>query len=129
MADDVEARLANERNVWFVTVRPDARPHAAPVWFVFVEGRFWIGTGAASVKVRNIGAQPAVSVALEDGDRPVCAEGRAVVHPTQRPTAVASAFMSKYGWDITRSDDADVGTIALIEVVVDRWLSGGPTAQ
>jgi F420H(2)-dependent biliverdin reductase len=130
MADgDTHARLASERNVWLATVRPDGRPHVAAVWFVFVAGRFWIGTGAGSVKVRNIGGQTAVSVTLEDGDRPVCAEGHAVVHPDRRPSPVVEAFMSKYGWDVTRPDDADVGTIVLVEVTVDRWLSGGPDAQ
>ncbi len=126
---DTHTRLATERNVWLVTVRPDGRPHVTAVWFVFVDGRFWIGTGADSVKVRNIDRRPVVSVALEDGDRPVSAEGRAVVHHERRPTAVVEAFMSKFGWDITRPDDADVGTIVLLEVSVDRWLSGDPDAQ
>ena len=52
-------RLHDARNVWLATVRSDGRPHVAPVWFVYVEDRIWIGTGLTSVRVRNIRSNPA----------------------------------------------------------------------
>jgi hypothetical protein len=129
MPGEVADRLHQERNVWLCTVRADGRPHMAPVWFVYVEGSFWIGTGAASVKTKNIVERPHASVALEDGNRPVSAEGYAVVHPHDRPQSVVAAFMAKYGWDVTRPDDADIGELVLVEVRADRWLFGNPGAQ
>lgn len=119
------ARLAEERNIWLVTVRGDGRPHAVPIWFTHVDERFWVATGAGSVKVRNLAGNPKVTVALEDGNAPVVAEGTARVHPFPYPAPVVDAFGAKYGWDISSGRDDDVGEIALIEVTVDRWLFGG----
>ena len=68
-------RLHAERNIWLATVRPDGCPHVAPVWFVYVDERIWVGTGLDSVRVRNLRSNPAASATLEDGDSPVVAEG------------------------------------------------------
>jgi PPOX class probable F420-dependent enzyme len=119
-------RLAHEPNVWLATVRPDGSPHLTPVWFVFEAGGFWIGTGAASAKVRNLRANPRVSVCLQDGNDPLVAEGRARVVPPPVPAAVVAAFRAKYDWDVSVAQDADVGDLALVHVEVDRWLLGTP---
>ncbi|WP_374955413.1 pyridoxamine 5'-phosphate oxidase family protein [Streptomyces sp. Ru72] len=72
----VRLRLAaEEKNVWLCTVRPDGSAHVTPVWFVYQNSRWWIGLVHGSVKVRNIGKEPRVSLALEDGRFPVVAEG------------------------------------------------------
>lgn len=122
----VDDRLRSDRNAWVVTVRPDGSPHVTPVWFVHVRGRFWIGTGLSSVKTRNVATNPMVSVTLEDGGRPVVAEGTVTVHATDRPTDVVAAFVAKYDWDVGSTEDADIGTLVLWEIVVDRWLMGAP---
>ncbi|MCU0311738.1 MAG: pyridoxamine 5'-phosphate oxidase family protein [Acidimicrobiales bacterium] len=119
-------RLLRERNVWLATVRADGRPHLAPVWFVTVDERFWIGTGAASVKARNIAANPSVSVSLEGGDDPLVAEGRATAVPRPFPEPVTAAFLDKYGWDLAVEVDDDIGEVALLRIDVTRWLMGGP---
>lgn len=111
------------------TVRPDGRPHLVPIWFVALEERIWICTGRRSVKIANLRSNPAISVSSEDGDDPWVVEGRAIVSTEGYPEAVVVAFEEKYGWDITLPDDPDVGDTALIEVVVDRWLFGGPTGS
>ncbi|WP_030206765.1 TIGR03618 family F420-dependent PPOX class oxidoreductase [Streptomyces sp. NRRL S-87] len=122
------ARLAEERNVWLCTVRPDGSAHVTPVWFVYADGTWWIGADAGSVKVRNVRAEPRVSLALEDGRFPVVAEGVAVLHSDDDgfPAPVVTAFREKYGWDVgaRRPEDRRV----LLEVPVRRWLLAG-TAQ
>lgn len=85
-----------------------------------------MGTGARSVKTRNIAVTPTVSVALEDGNDPVVAEGTVVVHRDERPGDVVAAFADKYGWDITRPEDPDVGTVVLWEITPTKWLFGAP---
>jgi PPOX class probable F420-dependent enzyme len=117
-------RLDAERNIWLVTVRPDGRPHVAPVWFVYVDDRIWIGTGATSVRVRNLRHREHVSACLEDGDRPVVVEGVAIVHADDRPDRVVAAFARKYDWDVTVAVDADVGELVLVEIRPRRWLFG-----
>lgn len=133
MDDAVAKRLARERNVWLGTVRPDGSPHLTPVWFVYQDGAgrqdgtWWIGSDARSVKVRNVRADPRVSLALEDGDAPVVAQGRARLHERNFPAAVVAAFAAKYGgWDVTVPYRG--GGRVLFEVPVDRWLLAG-TAQ
>jgi len=64
----VRRRLEQARNYWIVTSRPDGRPHAAPVWGVWLDGRLWFSTSPASVKARNLAADPRVVVHLERAD-------------------------------------------------------------
>ena len=122
------SRLELEPNVWLATARAGGQPHLVPIWFVFVQGAFWLATGADSVKVRNIMENPRVTVALEDGNRPVVVEGTAIIRPRPYPIPVVAAFERKFDWDITVDEDADVGRVALIEVAVGRWVQGGPDA-
>jgi hypothetical protein len=119
-------RRTDEANVWFVTVRPDGRPHVAPVWFAYVDDAFWVATGATSVKVRNLRTNAAVSVHLESGAAPVVADGHGQVVPRPFPAAVAAAFHTKYAWDITVDVDDDLGEVTLVRVDVRRWVMGGP---
>jgi PPOX class probable F420-dependent enzyme len=116
-------RLGTDQNAWLCTVRPDGRPHMTPIWFVFVDDRFWFATGQTTVKARNVVAEPRVSVSLEDGDDPVVAEGRVTVHFDLRPAGVAAAFAAKYDWDITIPIAPRVGRILLLELVIDKWLT------
>ncbi|ANS65330.1 Pyridoxamine 5'-phosphate oxidase [Streptomyces lincolnensis] len=121
-------RLAEERHAWLCTVRPDGSPHVTPVWFVFRDDTWWIGTDGGSVKVRNIEKSPRVSLTLEDGRFPVVAEGEAVPHSAPFPETVRAAFAAKYdGWDVSVPHRQD-GDRILLEVPVRRWLLTG-TAQ
>jgi PPOX class probable F420-dependent enzyme len=110
---------AEARNVWFATVRPDGRPHLVPIWFVIEGERWYVCTQADSVKARNLKANPAVSLALEDGDHPYVVEGQA--RPVAATPTVAARFKAKYDWDIT----ADAQYSQVIEVTVSRRLLGG----
>lgn len=90
-----EDRLFAARNIWLATVRPDGRPHLVPVWFVWVRERFYVCTAGQSVKAKNLIANPRASAALEDGDRPVIAEGRATILTQPYPDDVAAEFKRK----------------------------------
>src|SRR3712207_802185 len=79
----VTAQLEQARNYWVATTRPDGRPHAAPVWGVWLDGAFYFGTGRTSVKGRNLAANPALTVHLESGDDAVILEG--VAEPVTDP--------------------------------------------
>jgi len=92
-----EERLVKSRNYWVCSTRPDGRPHAAPVWGVWLEGALYFGSSPSSVKARNLKANPAVSAHLESGDEAVMIEGRAV-EATDRATLerMAAAYGAKY---------------------------------
>jgi F420H(2)-dependent biliverdin reductase len=118
-------RLATDRNVWLSTLRPDGSPHVTPVWFTWVDGAFWMCTSSGSVKARNLRHDARLSVALEDGNQPIVAEGSATLHSRPYPSRVVDAFAHKFGWDIAvPGNDGDWAV--LIELPVSRWLLGGP---
>lgn len=120
--------MRQERNVWLCTLRADGSPHLTPVWFVYLGDMFWIGSGERTVKVRNVVRDPRVSLALEDGNAPVVAEGRVRVHRGVLRDDVLAAISAKYdGWDAGLEVDP-FGPRVLFEVTVDRWLLSG-TAQ
>jgi F420H(2)-dependent biliverdin reductase len=116
-------RLRTEANVWMATVRPDGRPHMVPIWFVWVADKFWIATGIKAVKVNNLRSSPLITVALEDGNRPIVAEGSAVLHDTLAavPISVMGAFSQKYQW--TLSDEP--GGVCVIEMTPTKWMRPG----
>jgi len=115
----VPDRLANDRTAWLCTLRPDGSPHVTPVWFVHLDNTWWIASEKPNVKLRNILNDPRVSLALEDGQVPVVAEGKAIVHREDYPAAVVEAFAAKYDWRIDRPDSV------LYEVPVTKWLLTG----
>ena len=112
------SRMRDEPNIWLATTRPDGRPHLVPIWFVFVDDRFYVCTAGTSVKVRNVRANATASVSLESGNQPVIAEGTARVVSRPYPAAVAAEFLRKFDWDLDSEPEYDV----LIEVTPNRWL-------
>jgi hypothetical protein len=111
--------------VWLCTLRRGGSPHVTPVWFVYLRERWWISVRARSVKARNAAAGPRVSLALEDGDAPVVAEGRARGHADGFPEDVVAAFQDEYGYDIRTPSGAGADPRALLEAGATRWLTGG----
>ncbi len=47
-------RMSGPRNYWVGTTRPDGRPHAVPVWGVWIDETFYHGGGPDTRKARNI---------------------------------------------------------------------------
>lgn len=70
-------RIASPRNYWVSTTRPDARPHAMPVWAVWVEDALYFGGGPDARRSRNLDANPHLVIHLESGDDVVIIEGMA----------------------------------------------------
>ena len=91
---------------------------------MYREETFWICVNGSSVKNRNAAQHPTVSLALEDGDEPLVAEGTVVVHDEPYPEDIVGAFFEKFGWNIMRDDAEDGAYDVLWEVPVARWLMG-----
>jgi PPOX class probable F420-dependent enzyme len=70
--DEVRAFLTAlpARTAKLATVRPDGRPHLAPVWYdLDDDGSLVFNTGQSTVKGRNMLHEPRVSLCVDD-DRP-----------------------------------------------------------
>lgn len=96
-----DEQLTKSRNYWIVSTRPDGKPHAAPVWGVWLNGRLYFGSATSSRKARNIAHQPEIVVHLESGDDTVILEGTAAVLKTPDKTLmtqVADAYAAKYDY-------------------------------
>ena len=53
-----------------VTLRQDGSPHATPVWYMYEDGKFYIGTDQETLKVRNIKRDDRVSLCISTHDEP-----------------------------------------------------------
>jgi hypothetical protein len=70
-----EKKLAESREYWMMTVRPDGRPHAMVIWGFWYEGAFWFGTGGKTQKARNLAKNPNCIVGTQNAAEAVVLEG------------------------------------------------------
>lgn len=98
----VRSVLERARLYWIGSTRPDGRPHAAPVWGVWLEDACYFSTGDRSRKAKNLARNPnAVVLVQGEGDEAVIVEG--AVKRTDDPTVLApvwAAYKEKYDWDM-----------------------------
>ncbi|MGJ3238060.1 MAG: PPOX class F420-dependent oxidoreductase [Anaerolineae bacterium] len=66
------------------TVRADGRPHLAPIWYIYEEGKLYFNTWHESVKGQNITRDGRISICVDEEQPPfafVIIEGSAEVVP------------------------------------------------
>ena len=120
----IAERFASMRNYWVNTASASGRPHAMPVWGVWLGDRFVFSTSPESRKARNLKANPRVVVHLEDGNAVIVIEGRASeLRDRAKLSAFLAAYNPKYKWDFTVDQVAE----GVFEVIPERafaWLGG-----
>ena len=67
---DTEAYLAEPHVAMWATVRPDGRPHLAPVYFKWEGATAYVTCSGTAAKVRNIEHNPAVTLCVANAERP-----------------------------------------------------------
>lgn len=94
-----EERLREARRYWLTTVRADGRPHATPLWGVWVEGALYFDGLPTTTWGRNVGARPEVTLHIEDAADTVILEGRVEDLTTDAALGqrIAEAWTAKYG--------------------------------
>ena len=89
---------------WVCSVRPNGRPHASPIWGVWVDDRFFFEGSPETRRGRNIAENPAVSVHTERGDEVVIIEGDVVTVEKPDPelgrrlSAAYAKYKEKYDY-------------------------------
>lgn len=68
-------KLAESREYWIMTVRPEGRPHAMIIWGLWIDGAFWFGTGSKTQKARNLAKNPNCIVGTQNAAEAVILEG------------------------------------------------------
>jgi PPOX class probable F420-dependent enzyme len=94
-----EARLRSEVIAWLTTVTPDGQPQSSPVWFLWEDGAFLIFSRPDKPKLRNIAANPRVSLHLrgtETGGEIATFDGTAEILPDAPPADEVPRYVEKY---------------------------------
>jgi PPOX class probable F420-dependent enzyme len=95
-----ERRLRSNLIAWLTTVRPDGQPVTVPVWFLLRDDdTILLYTQPQKEKLRNIAANPKVSLALDVTDigrNIVRLEGLAARAHDQPPANEQPAYLAKY---------------------------------
>ncbi|GAB4461159.1 MAG: pyridoxamine 5'-phosphate oxidase family protein [Anaerolineae bacterium] len=118
-----DERLSASRNYWICSTRPDGRPHAAPVWGVWLDNALYFGTDPQSAKAKNLAANPAVTTHLESGDEVVIVEGQAETISLAADLAARldEVYLAKYQMKL--SEAAESATLVRISPrAVLAWL-------
>lgn len=123
-----EERLVGNGNYWVVTASAAARPHAMPVWGVWLPEteRFWFSCSPNARKARNITGNPQCVVTVDDTVECISVEGRArladaTIDADAIDLAVAT-YLAKY-WDdpaVHPEMEAFLRGHAIVEVTPDR---------
>jgi hypothetical protein len=103
--DRVEGWLVASRNYWICTARSDGRPHAKPVWGVWLGDAVLWGTSPESLTGRNLAANPAVTVHTESGDECAILEG---TFAFERDPELLGRFLDAYERKYDLRPDMDV---------------------
>lgn len=97
------------------TIAPDGRPQLSEVWFLTEEGKVKVSLTTERKKVRNLRANPAVSVLILDLANPLRyleLRGDATVEPDE-DFAFAERLGAKYGADLRSFTPPGIGRVVV----------------
>jgi hypothetical protein len=112
-----EQVLESARTYWLASVRPEGRPHVAPVWCVWLGGALYFSTGDSSRKAKNLRVSGNCVISIESGSTHIVVEGHAQrVRDETTLRQMTEAYARKYDWPLQVRDGA----------VFDSEGNGGP---
>lgn len=101
----IDQRLRENLIIWLTTVRPDGRPHAVAVWFLWDGETFLIFSQPNTQKIRNLQHNLNVLLAVDDthqGADPITIEGTATLLESGVTDATQADYLAKYAAGIKR---------------------------
>jgi Pyridoxamine 5'-phosphate oxidase len=102
-------RLERAHNYWVASASKGGRPHAAPIWGLWLDGVFYFSTARGSRKGLNLAANAQAVVHLESGDEVVIIEGAVEeVGDSKELARLAAAYGEKYTLEIKFEDTGSV---------------------
>lgn len=108
VAERLDPMAASGKDVFTVlgTIRPDGRPHAAPVGSLWIDGAWYVVTGPGTQKGRNLAHDPActLSARLEGIDLVFTGRAHRVTDPAELEH-VAEVYRQQ-GWAAQVAGDA-----------------------
>lgn len=121
--DWVSQQATTARNYWVATTSSEGKPHAMPVWGVWLGDKFYFSTDPKSRKGRNLAANPQIVVHLESGDDVVIIEGiTETIRDAELMNRIADDYAAKYDGIRTPTDPDSDGLYGVRPVQVYAWL-------
>src|SRR3954449_6651779 len=126
----VVEQLTAAKSYWVCTTRADGRPHAMPVWGLWLGapadvlgGSLAFSTDPTSLKARNLLRDPRIVIHLESGDDVVVLEGRARTLDVSADPELVAAFVLEYDrkYSVQVEPGPEFGLYALSPDVVLSW--------
>ena len=126
----VVEQLAVARSYWVCTTRGDGRPHAMPVWGLWLGSRAEVlggslafSTDPTSLKARNLQRDPRIVVHLESGDDVVVLEGQVRTLDVTADAELVASFVTEYDrkYSVKVEPGPEFGLYALSPEVVLAW--------
>jgi len=59
--------IKSQKILRLATIDPQGNPHIIPVWYDYINGKFYIGTNTRTMKARNVRKNPRVSFCVDVG--------------------------------------------------------------
>jgi hypothetical protein len=126
----IRTALAEAADYWVCTVRPDGRPHTAPVWGVWWRDGVVFSTVGSSVKARNLRGNTRATVHLSSAQEVVIVDGVAteITDPGEL-AEIGALFDAKYAagaantYDLGTALQHGMAICAVRAQVVRHWRS------
>ena len=100
MPDWAAGLLAGRRIAALGTQDEDGSVHLTPVWYLFRDGHFFVGTSSASRKARNAAARPMAAIVVETrqpgAERWVSASGPVTIVRGAEARPIVAAIQERY---------------------------------
>ena len=65
---EIDTFLTEGHTLIIATIRKSGEPLMTPLWYVWMDGAFWVRTGTRSAKVQHIRRDPRVCCLVEEGE-------------------------------------------------------------
>ncbi len=115
-------KLVDENVYWISSASSAGRPHAAPVWGIWKDNRFYFETDPNSIKGRNLSNNQNIVVHVQDGSDTVIVEGRAEREKAVRVLdQLRKDYTKKYRYTPDWSDRLRQIVFRVEPLVVHAW--------
>jgi len=115
-------KLARETVYWVSTASRLGRPHAAPVWGIWKQSRFYFETAPNSVKGRNLSSNQSLVVHVQDGNDTVILEGTTRREKTtEAMNQLRKDYLRKYQYTPDWSNEQEQIVFMVEPKIIHAW--------
>lgn len=123
--------LRSQKILRLATISPSGNPHIVPVWYMYANNKFYIGTNIKTEKAKNIKKNPKISFCVDTGIKSpdifgVMGVGRArLVLKTKRVEQIAKKILLRYFTSLENQSAQQLleQTDCIIEIVPKKTIT------